>query len=100
MNGAHSRALALAGTAALAVLVAWPPEPAALLAAAPLAALLLAGAFRLQYWAIATAILMLPYFCYGVMLVLTDPAARIAAVGFSVLTIAVFLTALDTMRRR
>jgi uncharacterized membrane protein len=100
VNEAHSRGLALAGTAALTALVGWPPTPAALIGALPLAAAFLAGLLRLTYWAIGTAIVMLPYFCYGVMLVLTDPAGRIAAAGFSALTIAVFLAALDTMRRR
>jgi uncharacterized membrane protein len=100
VTGAASRALALAGLLGLAAMIAWPLQPASLIGAAPLGALVLAGALAAPRWAIATAIVMLPYFSYGVMVILTDPPGRTRAVLFAVLTIAVFLAALDSMRRR
>jgi uncharacterized membrane protein len=94
-----SRWLALAGLAALTTLMMRPPDVTGLLSATPLAALVLAGIFGLSRWAIATAIIMLPYFSYGIMEVLTNPESRLQAVFFSSLTVAVFLAALDSMRR-
>lgn len=69
-------------------LLAVPPGLAALAALA-----------SLRWWAPATALLMLPYFAYGVMDMLTDPAGRNAAAGFTMLTIVVFFAALDSRRR-
>jgi uncharacterized membrane protein len=95
-----SRRLALAGLVALAVLLLWPPGAAALVGAGPLAVLILAGTLALPRWAIATAILMLPYFSYGVMEALTNPAGRLQAGIFAALTIFVFLAAMDSLRRK
>ena len=102
MNATRSRGLALTGLAALTILVLQPPDigPGGIAGAAPLAALVIAGALALPRWAIATAIVMLPYFSYGVMALLTDPAGRWRAAGFSALTIGAFLAALDSQRRR
>jgi hypothetical protein len=100
VTGAASRWLALAGLAGLAAMLLQSPLPAALIGAAPLAALILAGLAALRLWAIATAIFMLPYFSYGVMEILTNPAGRIRAVLFSTMAIAVFFAALDSTRRR
>ena len=101
MSAAWSRGCALAGLGALMVLVTSPPDirPGGLVSAVPLAALLLAGLAGLNYWAIATALVMLPYFSYGVMELLTSPAGRWPAAGFAALTIAIFLAALDSRRR-
>ncbi len=102
MKAAQSRWLTLAGLIALAVLVLQPPDTGAgaLVSAAPLGLLVAAHLMTLPGSPIATAIVMLPYFSYGVMAMLTDPAGRWRAVGFSVLTIGVFLAALDAHRRR
>ena len=100
MTGAASRWLALTGLAALIALLLWPPDAAGMIGAAPLATLLLTGIGALSRWAIATAILMLPYFSYGIMEAITSPAGRLRAVVFSALTVAVFLAALDVTRRR
>lgn len=100
MTGASSRLLALAGTAVLAAVIARPFAPGSLVAAAPLAVILAAGLLRLRYWAICTAIAMLPYFSWGVMELLTNPAGRAGAIAFAALTIAVFLAALDALRRQ
>lgn len=100
MTGAASRWLALAGLAGLAAMVLQSPLPASLVGAVPLAALMLAGLATLRLWAIATAIVMLPYFSYGVMEILTNPSGRMRAVLFSAIVIAVFFAALDSMRRR
>ena len=58
------------------------------------------GALRLPRWAIATAIVMLPYFAYAVMELLVNPSWRLTAGVFAALTIGVFLSALDVERRR
>lgn len=100
MTAATSRLAALAGTLALAFVLGWPPTAGALVAVAPLGAVLVAGLLRLRYWAIGAAIAMLPYFSWGVMEILTNPSGRAGAVAFSALTIAVFLAALDSQRRR
>lgn len=102
MSARFSRSLALLGLALMAGWILRPPAPgaAAVVAAAPLAVLLLAGLRPLPRWGIATAIVMLPYFSYGVMALLTDAGARGTAVAFSALTVVVFLAALDSQRRR
>ena len=100
MSGSLSRLLALAGLLALALLVALPPTPLRIIATLPLVLLFLVGLPPLRYWAIATASVMLPYFCWGVMWIVTEPDARAGAVRFAMLTIATFLLALDSMRRR
>lgn len=100
MTGRASRLVALAGLALVAALLAWPPGAAGLVGAAPLVAVFGAGALSAPRWAIATAIVMLPYFAWGVMSILTDPAGRLRAIAFATLTIVVFLAALDSMRRR
>jgi uncharacterized membrane protein len=100
VTGAASRGVALIGLATLTALILQPPDAASLMGAAPLAVLVVAGLASLPRWAIATAILMLPYFCYGVMEIITNPAGRLRAIGFAALTIAIFLAALDSMRRR
>lgn len=89
----------MAGLVALAVLLLRPPDAAGLIGAAPLAALILSGLVPLSRWAVATAILMLPYFSYGIMEMITNPAGRLRAVVFSALTVATFLVALDSARR-
>ncbi len=43
---------------------------------------------------------MLTCFSYGVMEILTDPPGRRRALLFSLLTVGIFLAALDSIRRR
>ena len=99
MSRGLSRHLALGGLVALAALLLWPPGTAGLLGAIPLLGLLAAGTLALSRWAIATAILMLPYLSYGIMETITNPAARLKAAIFAALAIAVCLSAMDSMRR-
>lgn len=99
MTPAVSRWLAVAGLAALAALLLWPPDIAGLLSTAPLAGLMLAGFSTKSRWAMATAILMLPYFCYGIMEMITNPSGRSWAAVFAALTVAVFLVSMDSLRR-
>ena len=77
MTRVRSRWLALAGLAALMVLLLLPPDPARLISAAPLAGLMLAGLLALSKWHVATAILMLPYFSFGIMEMITNPVGRL-----------------------
>jgi len=95
----RSRSLALVAIALLACWFLWPPGSVGALAAAPLAILLVTGLRRTRFWGIAAAGAMLPYFSWGVMRVVTEPDARVTATAFTVLTIAAFLAALDSMRR-
>lgn len=95
-----ARLLALCGVGLLGAILLLPPSAAGLVATVPLAVAVLTGIAPLRFWAIGTASLMLPYFCYGVMRVITAPDERWAATGFTALTIAIFLLALDSMRRR
>ena len=74
--------------------------PSALIGAAPLVGLIISGFAPLSRWWVATAILMLPYFSYGIMEMITNPAGRLSAEVFSALTVGVFLAALDSVRRR
>lgn len=100
MTGPPSRWLALGTVALLAAMILAGGGTGSLVAATPLAVALVAGLLALAYWAIGTAIVTLPYFCWGVMEIVTDPAGRARAIAFSVLTIVAFLAALDAQRRR
>ncbi len=98
MRGPLSHWITIAGLLALAAWITSAGSMSALLAASPLLLLTATSLARLSYAAIAAAIVMLPYFCYGVMTSLTDPSAGISALAFTVLTIGVFLAALDEVR--
>ena len=102
MSARTSRSLTLAGLGArVAVLLVPAGRGAGSWAAALLLGLLaVCGALRLPRWAIATAIVMLPYFAYAVMELLVNPSWRLTAGVFAALTIGVFLSALDVERRR
>jgi len=100
VSAALSRRAALAGLLLLGLMIALPPQPATALAALPLGVLLMAAWRPSRTWAVATASVMLAYFSYGVMEILTNPAGRTRAIGFSLLTVGIFLAALDSIRRR
>lgn len=99
MTEATSRWLALGAVLALAAMLLNPLGPVSAVVAAPLGLLVIAGVLRAARWAIATAVLMLPYFSYGVMDILTNAAGRSRALLFSVLTLVAFFAALDSLRR-
>lgn len=99
MSDKALRRVAVAGIVALAALLLWPPSAARFLAVVPLAALILAATTALSRWAIATAILMLPYFSYAVMETIIDPAVRLKSAILATLTVTVFLAAADSVRR-
>lgn len=104
MSAALSLRAALAGLLLLGLMIflriGLPPQPATILAILPLAVLLLAARWPTRTWAVATASTMLVYFSYGVMEILTNPPGRRRAVLFSLLTVGIFLAALDSIRRR
>lgn len=89
----------LGAVLALALMLALPPEPLGLIAAAPLALVFIAGMFGMSRWPLFSAILLLLYFTGGVMDILTDPAGRGRAILFTVLTLVGFFAALDRFRR-
>jgi hypothetical protein len=94
----YSRWLAFAGLAGLLWLLALPPTPPRLLGAAPL---LLTAATAIRSpgrWGITVALLMLPYFSFGLMEVIADPIGRDRAVFFTLLTVGTFLASLDAAR--
>lgn len=92
-------AVALASLGVLALMLAVPVTPLGLSVAAPLLLMLLAGLLDMPRWPLLAAILLLPYFAYGVMDVLTNPAGRMRAIIFAVLTIIGFFAAMDRLRR-
>jgi len=94
-----SRWLALAGLLGLAGMMLARSTQTAVIGVVPLCLLVLTGIKPLPWWAVATALLMLPYFSYGIMDILTNPSQRGVAAIFAGLTIVVFLAALDTQRR-
>jgi hypothetical protein len=49
-------------------------------------------------WGITVALLMLPYFSFGLMEVIADPIGRDRAVFFTLLTVGTFLASLDAAR--
>lgn len=104
MSAALSRRAALAGLLLLGLMIflmsGLPPQPATILAILPLAALLVTARWPTRIWAVAVASVMLAYFSYGVMEILTDPPGRRRALLFSLLTVGIFLAALDSIRRR
>ncbi|MBM4197216.1 MAG: hypothetical protein FJ197_09005 [Gammaproteobacteria bacterium] len=95
-----SRWLAVACLALLCALVLRSITTAAALAAAPLALLALANALRMRRAAIVTTIVLLPYFCYGVMEVVVNTAGRAAALLFTLLTVAAYFAAIDSPRQQ
>ncbi len=92
--------MALTALIALILMIAVPVDAAAGIAILPLLVLLVTARWPTRLWAVAAASLMLVYFSYGVMEILTDPASRTRAMLFSVLTLTVFFGALDSIRRR
>ena len=100
MTGSRSRWIAIVALAALgALLLVDGISTARLVAVAPLAALAVAALARMSRWSIAAAIVMLPYFSWGVMDILTAPSGRPRAIVFAALSVVVFFAALDSLRR-
>ena len=100
MTHPRSQRLAMAGLVALCALLLAPPDPAGAIAAGPLAVAVAAGLRAPARWGLPVAVVLLPYFAWGVMRVLTaGPGARAGPVAFAVLTVATFLAAMDSMRR-
>ena len=100
MTGTVSRWIAIVALASLATMLLVDGSSAARLAvAAPLAALAAAAVATMSRWAIAAAIVMLPYVSYGVMEILTAPAGRARPIVFATLSVVVFFAALDSLRR-
>jgi hypothetical protein len=94
----YSRWLAFAGLAGLLWLLVLPPTAPRLLGAAPL---LLATATAIRpsgRWGLAVALLMLPYFSFGLMEVIADPIGRDRAVIFTLMAVGTFLAGLDVAR--
>jgi uncharacterized membrane protein len=100
MSDSTPRWLACAGLLTLALLLADPGQVTTLIPVVPLVMAALAAGLSWRRWAISAAVMMLPYFCYGVMEILTNPARRTRAMAFTALTISVLLAAFDANRRR
>lgn len=102
MSAAVTRGLSSAALAALSALILTGPAPVSLhlAAVAPLAGLLLTALRPFKRWPLVTALVMLPYFCYGLMEILVNPPGRSRAMLFAALTVAAFLLALDSGRPR
>ncbi|MCC7328985.1 MAG: hypothetical protein IT484_02375 [Gammaproteobacteria bacterium] len=99
MSGATSRRVALGALVVLMLLTALPFTAMRGLTLLPLAAVLVAGAWPSRTWAVATGSVMLGYFSWGVMDILTNPAGRLRAVAYALLTVTVFFGAFDSVRR-
>jgi uncharacterized membrane protein len=100
MSQPLSRRLALGGLLALIALLALPPTPPRLLGALPLGVAALGALRPAHRWGLAVALLMLPYFSFGLMDVIANPRGRMQAGAFTLLTVATFLAGLDCDRRR
>ncbi len=99
MRRAVSCWLTLAGLVALIALLAWPLDAVHLIGVAPLTGLVLVILLAPAKWLIVTAILMLPYFSFGIMEAITDPVWRLHGMVIATLTVAVFLASMDSLRR-
>ena len=99
MSRRLSRWLASGGLAVLAVMLSLQHGTTGIACSVPLLAAILGGLPGPARWGLPVALLMLPYFSYGVMGAMTDRDGRAAAMVFSVITVGVFLAAMDSMRR-
>ena len=100
MTGTIARWIAIIALALLATMLLLDGiTTARLVAVAPLAALAAAAVATMARWSIAAAILMLPYFSWGVMEILTASTGRARAIAFAALSVVVFFAALDSLRR-
>lgn len=94
-----SRLIALAGLGVAAATFAWPPGGAAMVLALPPLVLLATGLRPAPRWGGWAAVLMIPYFCYGVMELLVPTAPRWSAMLLVAGSLAVFFAGLDSVRR-
>jgi uncharacterized membrane protein len=69
------------------------------LACVPAGAAAVLGLRPPQRWGLGVAILMLPYFSYGVMQALVDAGTRASGILLASASIAAFLAGMDSLRR-
>lgn len=89
----------MCGLCALGALVVQPFSVARLIACAPVGVAAAIGLRPPRRWGLPVAVLMLPYFSYGVMNALIDSAVRTEGILIAVASTAVLLAAMDTLRR-
>jgi hypothetical protein len=76
-----------------------PTTPARVLACVPALVAALIGLRPPPRWGLPVAILMLPYFSFGVMQALVDVGTRATGTLIAVTAIGVFLGGMDSLRR-
>ena len=99
MSRRSSQWLATAGLMALLVMLLQPATPARMLAGVPLLVAILFGLRPPPRWGLPIALLMLPYFSFGVMEMLTTADPRLPGLLIAILTVGIFLAAMDSLRR-
>jgi hypothetical protein len=98
LNRRRSQLVAVAFLCALIVLLG-PTSPARALSCAPAFVAALIGLHPPPRWGLPVAILMLPYFSYGVMDALVDVNTRTTGILIAVTAIGAFLGGMDSLRR-
>jgi hypothetical protein len=89
------------GSLCVLVGIILPPFSAArLLACAPAGVAALIGLRPPARWGLPVAILMLPYFSYGVMNALVNVGTRNAGILIAIASVVAFLAGMDSLRRR
>lgn len=99
MSRRSSQWLATLGLLILLVILLRPATPVRMLAGVPLLVAIIFGLRPPPRWGLAVALLMLPYFSFGVMEMLTIADPRWSGLLLAIMTVAVFLAAMDSLRR-
>lgn len=100
MRAWRSGVLVLAGLTCCLALLVLPPTPPRLLGAVPLVVAAAAAIRPPARWGISVALLLLPYFSFGLMEVVTNRSDRARGALFTVCVVFTFLASLDHDRRR
>jgi hypothetical protein len=99
LNRRRSQWLAAAGMTLLLWALLQPVTPARLICSAPLAVAMVSVLYPPARWGLPIALLMLPYFSYGVMELVVSVDARWNGMVIAALTVGIFLAAMDSLRR-
>lgn len=99
MNRRRSQWLAAAGMALLLWALLQPVTAARLICSAPLVVAIASVLYPPARWGLLIALLMLPYFSYGVMELVVNVDGRWHGVVIAALAVGNFLAAMDSLRR-